>query len=75
MVNTEQPAFSFWSTLLVTSKEARMGGYPFQEIPCSISANPVGLAVDVYADEYGRAVHEDCYVKHITSNGGDTDAR
>jgi len=48
-----------------------MGGHPVQEIPCSICANPVDLTVDVYADEYGRAVHEDCYVKHITSNRGD----
>jgi hypothetical protein len=52
-----------------------MGGHPVQEIPCSICANPVDLTVDVYADEYGRAVHEDCYVKHITNNGGDRATR
>ena len=45
-----------------------MGGHPFQEIPCTICAKPVDLTVDLSADENGKAVHEDCYVKHITSS-------
>jgi hypothetical protein len=44
-----------------------MGGHPFSEIPCKICAKPVDLAVDLFADENGKAVHEDCYVKRITS--------
>jgi hypothetical protein len=43
-----------------------MGGHPFQEIPCPICSKPVDLTVDLYADENGKVVHEDCYVKHIT---------
>jgi hypothetical protein len=42
-----------------------MGGHPFQEIPCKICAEPVVLTVDLSADENGKAVHEDCYVRHI----------
>jgi hypothetical protein len=42
-----------------------MGGHPFPEIPCTICAIPVDLAVDLYTDEHGKAVHEDCYVRHI----------
>jgi hypothetical protein len=38
------------------------------------------LQTDLAADENGKAIHEDCYVKHITSNGhhsksGGEDAR
>lgn len=44
-----------------------MGGHPFQEIPCTLCAKPVDLQTDLYADENGKAVHEDCYIKHITS--------
>jgi hypothetical protein len=49
-----------------------MGGHSFQGIPCTICAKPVDLTVDLSADEYGKAVHENCYVKRITSNGGRT---
>ena len=52
-----------------------MGGHPFPVLHCAICAEAVDLTVDLSADENGQAVHEDCYVKHITSNGGDTDAR
>jgi hypothetical protein len=45
-----------------------MGGHPFPEIPCKICSKPVDLTVDLYADENGKAVHEDCYVKHIWRN-------
>jgi hypothetical protein len=49
-------------------KEAFMGGHPFREIPCKLCAKPVDLTVDLSADENGKAVHEDCYVKHIASS-------
>jgi len=42
-----------------------MGGHPFPEIPCTICRKPVDLTVDLCADEYGKSIHEDCYVKHI----------
>jgi hypothetical protein len=45
-----------------------MGGHPFPEIPCTICAKPLDLTVDLYADEHGKALHEDCYVKHIASS-------
>ena len=45
-----------------------MGGHPFPEISCTICARPVDLTVDLYTDEKGKAVHEDCYVKHIASS-------
>jgi hypothetical protein len=44
-----------------------MDGHPFQEIPCKICAKPVDLAVDLCADEHGKAVHTDCYVQLTTS--------
>jgi hypothetical protein len=46
-------------------KEAFMGGHPFPEIPCTVCRKPVDLAVDLYADEHGKAVHEDCYVTRM----------
>jgi hypothetical protein len=43
-----------------------MGGHPFPEIPCTICRKPVNLTVDLWADENGKAVHEQCYVTRIT---------
>ncbi len=40
----------------------------FPEISCVLCSRPVDLRTDLYADENGKSVHEDCYVKHITSN-------
>jgi hypothetical protein len=45
-----------------------MGDHPFQETPCKICAEPVVLTVELSADENGKAVHEDCYVKQVTSS-------
>jgi hypothetical protein len=45
-----------------------MGGHPLPELPCTICAKPVDLTVELCADEYGKAVHEDCYVKDVTSS-------
>jgi hypothetical protein len=36
------------------------------EIPCVICSKPVNLSVDLSADEHGKAVHTECYVKRIT---------
>jgi hypothetical protein len=33
-----------------------------REMPCTIYAKPVDLTVDLYADEYGKAIHDDRYV-------------
>lgn len=44
-----------------------MGGHPFPEISCRLCSKPVDLKVDLFADENGQAVHEDCYVKRITT--------
>ena len=45
-----------------------MGGHPIPEIPCTICAKPVDLQTDLTADENGKAIHEDCYVKQVTSS-------
>jgi hypothetical protein len=44
-----------------------MAGHTFPEIPCMLCSKPVDLTIDLAADENGKAVHEDCYVKRITS--------
>jgi hypothetical protein len=36
-------------------------------ILCIVCRKPVDLSTDLYADENGRAVHEECYVRRITS--------
>jgi hypothetical protein len=44
-----------------------MGGHPFPEILCTICNKTVDLSVDLNANEKGQAVHEECYVKHLTA--------
>jgi hypothetical protein len=44
-----------------------MGGYSFLAITCAICAKPLNLRADLCADENGKAVHEECYVKRITT--------
>jgi hypothetical protein len=45
-----------------------MGGHPFLKITCPICSEPVDLTVDLCTDENGKAVHENCYAKHIASS-------
>jgi hypothetical protein len=45
-----------------------MGGHSFLEIPCRICSAPVDLTVDLYADENGKPVHEDCYVTRLLAS-------
>lgn len=45
-----------------------MGGHPFPDIPCKLCSKPVDLSADFSADENGKAVHEECYVQHITTS-------
>jgi hypothetical protein len=45
-----------------------MGGHPFPEIPCALCDEPVNLSTDLQADENGKSVHEECYVKRIASS-------
>jgi hypothetical protein len=45
-----------------------MGGHPFLDLHCVLCSEPVNMTVDLCADENGKAVHEDCYVKHIASS-------
>jgi hypothetical protein len=42
-----------------------MDSHPF---PCNICGKAVDLTVDLCADENAKHVHEDCYVKHITTS-------
>jgi hypothetical protein len=46
-----------------------VGGHPFTVLHCAICSEPVDLTVDLSADEDGKAVHEDCYVRRITGSG------
>jgi hypothetical protein len=34
---------------------------------CRICSKPLQLETDTHTDEDGRAVHEECYVKHVTT--------
>jgi hypothetical protein len=69
LISIDQSAFRFWPTLLMTlDKEALMDSRPFPEISCALCSKAVDLLVDLSADENGRAVHEDCYVKRVTSS-------
>lgn len=48
-----------------------MKSRPFPEIPCVICSKPVDLSADLSADENGKGVHTECYVKRIaTPQGG-----
>ena len=51
-----------------------MGGHPVPGIPCQLCSKPVDLSVDLSADENGKAVHQECYVKHIMSSRSETNA-
>ena len=51
-----------------------MGGHLFPDIPCELCSKPVDLSADLSADENGKAVHEECYVKHITRPPGNMTA-
>jgi hypothetical protein len=45
-----------------------MGSRPFPEISCALCSKPVDLLIDLSADENGKAVHEECYVRRLTSS-------
>ena len=45
-----------------------MGGCSFRAITCAICVKPLNLRADLFADENGKAVHEECYVKRITTS-------
>jgi hypothetical protein len=47
-----------------------MGGHPFSETRCILCSKPLDLQVDLCSDENGKAVHEDCYVHHVTGRHG-----
>jgi hypothetical protein len=44
-----------------------MDSRPCPAIPCTLCSKPLDLQKDLYADENGKAVHEDCYVKRLIS--------
>ena len=45
-----------------------MNSRPFSDIPCAICSKSVNLQMDMSADENGKAVHSECYVKRITTH-------
>jgi hypothetical protein len=52
-----------------------MESSPFPEIPCILCSKAMDLQIDLYADENGKPVHEDCYVTHVTRNHGGSKLR
>jgi hypothetical protein len=65
-----RPRFPLGSILVLTLQEALMKSRSFPEIPCLICSKPVDLTADLSADETGKAVHTECYVKRITTPQG-----
>jgi hypothetical protein len=55
-------------------KEALMDTRPFREISCALCRRPVDLLIDLSADENGKAVHEECCVKRLTSSSNNPTA-
>ena len=51
-----------------------MGTRPLREISCALCSKPVDLLIDLSADENGKAIHEECYVKRLTSSSNDPSA-
>jgi len=51
-----------------------MDSYPLPDIPCALCSKPVDLLIDLSADENGKAVHEECYVKRITGSSNNSAA-
>ena len=47
-----------------------MGSRHSPEISCILCSKPVDLRTDLCADENGKAIHEDCYVTHVSSDRG-----
>jgi hypothetical protein len=68
MVNIAQPFLRLEPTLLlIPQKETFMGSCSFREMPCVICRKPLSLHIELCADENGKAVHCDCYIKRIIS--------
>ena len=42
--------------------------HSFPEIPCALCSKPLDLQTDLCADENGKSVHEDCYVRRLISS-------
>jgi hypothetical protein len=66
VIRTAQFVFRFEATLITVRQREVFMGSPFPAIPCVLCSNPVNLISDLYADENGKAVHEECYVNRIT---------
>jgi hypothetical protein len=67
MVRIAQTALPVWIYAGIDPKGGLLKSCPFPEIPCVICSKPVDLRVDLSADENGKAVHPECYVKRITT--------
>ena len=51
-----------------------MGGRPFPEVHCVICGQALDLRKDLCADENGKALHTDCYLKHMRGSHDDPSA-
>ena len=70
MINTAQSLTRRKARLLLALPERRLWiAGPFRRCAAFFSGRRVDLRTDLYADENGKAIHEDGYVKHIISNG------
>ena len=68
MIRNAQFAFRFEAALIPGLQRRLFMDRPFPAIPCILCSNPVNLISDLYVDENGKVVHEECYVKRITES-------
>jgi hypothetical protein len=61
-----QSASRLKPSLMMTLLRRRMDS-PLHEISCLLCSKPVDLRIDLSADENGKAVHTECYVKSLTN--------
>jgi hypothetical protein len=47
-----------------------MESHPFPTMLCILCSEAVNLQIDLCADEHGKSLHEQCYLKRITNSFG-----
>lgn len=60
--------FALSVKLLLTVQRRLYGWSSLLRHTCAICSKAVSLSADLTADENGKAVHEECYVNHVTSS-------
>jgi hypothetical protein len=68
VIRTAQFAFRFEATLITVLQRRLSWVAPSRQYPAHFAAIQVNLISDLYADENGKAAHEECYVKRIAGS-------